>query len=90
MLDAVPPRLSIVGVDQASTENRWAALFVGLVVVGLLIHVPYLGRLVDVVVITFGLGTLARIGLRTYRRTERSLTAPGVPSDTTSIPTDNP
>jgi len=79
MLDAVPPRLSIVGSTRRRPRTAGLPCSSDLVVGLLLIHVPVPGTPVDVVVITFGLGTLARIGLRTYRRTERSLTAPGSP-----------
>jgi hypothetical protein len=95
LLDVVPRRLALVGAEREPIENRWAALLVGLVVVGLLIHIPYLGRVVDVVVIALGLGAIAQIVFRTYRRTERSArstpsvdttpVAPTSPVDTTSV-----
>ncbi|WP_435348657.1 hypothetical protein [Haloarchaeobius sp. HRN-SO-5] len=73
LLDVIPRGLSAVGVEQSPIENRWAALFLGLILVGLAIRIPYLGRVVDGVVVALGLGALVRIFLRTYRETERSI-----------------
>lgn len=71
LLDVVPRSLAAVGTERGPVENRWAALFVGLVVVALLIQVPYVGRVVDVVVVALGVGALARLVYAGYRRTER-------------------
>lgn len=72
LLAVVPRQLSLVGVEREPIENRWAALLVGLLVVGLAIQIPYLGPVVDVVVIAVGLGAITKMWLQTYRRTERS------------------
>lgn len=51
----------------AGTENRWGALVVGLLVVGLLAAVPYLGSIVSFVVFLLGLGALVSLGRNRYR-----------------------
>jgi hypothetical protein len=71
LLAAVPRAISRFGGEYPPVENRWAGLFVGAVVVAVLLAVPVLGRLVDLVVLGLGLGALARLAGRTYRRTER-------------------
>ena len=80
LLDVVPRQLAFVGGEGRPIENRWAALLVGLVVVGLAIRIPYLGLVVDIVVIAVGVGAIAQIGLQTYRRTERTTATGGASS----------
>lgn len=80
LLDVVPHLLSYAGVERSRIENRWAALFAGLIVVGLLIRIPYLGRFVDLVVLALGVGAIGQIVYGTYRRTERAESAGAVPS----------
>jgi hypothetical protein len=91
LLDEVPPRLATVGVDRPPIDNRWAALLVGSLPVGVLIQMPYLGPAVDTVVVALGLGALVRIVIRTYRRTERSKAAeqPSASLDTSSAVSDD-
>ena len=92
LLDGVPPpRLATVGVDRPPIDNRWAALLVGSLLVGVLIQMPYLGPAVDTVVVALGLGALVRIVIRTYRRTERSKAAeqPSASLDTSSAVSDD-
>lgn len=48
-------------------ENRWAGLFVGLLLLGLVARIPWAGGLIDFVVVLLGLGGLAEIGYRRYR-----------------------
>lgn len=49
------------------TDNRWAALLVGMVAVGLVGLVPFLGGFVEFLVLLLGLGGLAFAGLGAYR-----------------------
>ena len=49
------------------TENRWAALFVGLLAVALVGLVPVLGGLVEFVVLLLGLGALGAVSLAAFR-----------------------
>ncbi|AGB35896.1 bactofilin family protein [Natronococcus occultus] len=55
----------------ADLENRWLALVVGLIGGAVLSQVPYLGGLVDFLVLLLGLGALAW-GLYARRRTART------------------
>jgi cytoskeletal protein CcmA (bactofilin family) len=55
--------LSAAGVD-----NRWAALFVGVVVVALLAQLPYVGWLINLVVFLLGFGAVVVLLVRGYRR----------------------
>ncbi|MDZ7701007.1 MAG: hypothetical protein U5J98_02455 [Halobacteriales archaeon] len=48
-------------------ENRWAALLVGMLAVGLVGLVPVLGGLVEFVVLLLGLGALGAVGLGAFR-----------------------
>ncbi len=57
-------------------ESRWAALFVGVVGVGLLAQVPVVGTLVDLVVFLFGFGAVLGLLYRRFGR-YRSETAAG-------------
>lgn len=52
-------------------ENRWAALLVGVLVVGVLGLVPYLGGIVRLLVALFGVGAVA-VGLRAVVRAVRT------------------
>lgn len=66
-------------VGLADTDSRWLALFVGLLVVGLLGLVPILGPLVQFVVLLVGLGALVMGGRNRYqRRRERRAAESGV------------
>ncbi|WP_200840428.1 polymer-forming cytoskeletal protein [Natrialba sp. INN-245] len=51
-------------------HNRWVALLVGVVAGALVSPIPYLGGLVDLLVLLLGLGALAR-GIVAHRRTVR-------------------
>lgn len=51
-----------------AVDNRWVALLVGLVVVGVIGTVPVVGGLVEFLVLLLGLGGLAAAGLDAYRR----------------------
>lgn len=51
-----------------ATENRWVALLVGMVAVGLVGLVPILGGLVQFLVFLLGLGGLAFAGRQRYRQ----------------------
>lgn len=51
----------------ADAGNRWLALVVGLLVGGLLALIPWIGDLVDVVVVLLGLGGMAALGYAWYR-----------------------
>jgi uncharacterized protein HemY len=55
----------------ADAENRWLALFVGLLAVSLVGLIPILGGLVQFVVLLLGLGALGR-GLRNRYRGRRA------------------
>ena len=71
LLAAVPRALAYAGLDVSAVENRWAGLLVGAISVGLLVRLPYLGPVLEGVVLVLGLGAVARLAYRTYRRTER-------------------
>ncbi len=49
-------------------ESRWAALVVGVVVVGVLSRLPFVGTLVNLVVFLFGFGAVLVLLSRRYRR----------------------
>jgi len=66
-------------VGYTDVDNRWLALLVGLVVVGLVALVPILGGVVEFLVLLLGLGALAVVGRRAYGhrgRSEAPATAP--------------
>ena len=48
-------------------ENRWLGLLVGLVVLGFAALIPWIGGLVNFVVVLVGLGAVAAIGYSGYR-----------------------
>jgi cytoskeletal protein CcmA (bactofilin family) len=54
--------------DQVDVDNRWIALLVGLVLVGLVTRVPWVGGLVELVVLLLGFGALASLLTVGYRR----------------------
>jgi len=56
----------------AGTDNRWLALLVGLIVVGVLALVPILGGLVEFLVLLLGLGSVAVLGREAVRRRRSS------------------
>ncbi|MFB6298699.1 MAG: polymer-forming cytoskeletal protein [Halobacteriales archaeon] len=49
-------------------QHRWIALLAGVVVIGLLTRVPWVGGLLEFVVMLLGFGALGRELYRTYRR----------------------
>lgn len=51
----------------AGIDSRWVALVVGLVAVGLVGLVPFLGGLVEFLVLLLGLGALGAVGLERFR-----------------------
>lgn len=51
----------------AEHEGRWAALLLGLVVVGVIARVPIIGEVVNLLVFLLGVGALARTLVGTYR-----------------------
>ena len=61
--------------DRAGGSNRWAALLLGVVAVALIGPLPWLGGLVELVVLLLGLGALAR-GLRDRYRGAADATVP--------------
>ncbi|WP_254545554.1 bactofilin family protein [Halomarina pelagica] len=65
----------------ADVENRWAALLVGFVVVGLLTLVPVLGGIVRAVVALLGLGALALVAYAAYRGRGEEREATGPPAE---------
>lgn len=54
-------------VSLADVHNRWLGLLVGLVVLGLAARIPWIGGLIDLVVLLLGLGAIAAIGYAGYR-----------------------
>lgn len=52
----------------ADVENRWLALVVGLLLLGLLALIPWVGGLIDFVVVLLGLGAVATLAYSGYRR----------------------
>ncbi|WP_144925003.1 bactofilin family protein [Halorubrum salsamenti] len=65
--------------DRIDRPNRWAALLLGVVGVALIGLVPWVGGLVDLLVLLFGLGALA-FGLRDrYRGRNDAIAADGDP-----------
>lgn len=75
-------------VGYTDVDNRWVALLVGLVVVGLVALVPLLGGIVEFLVLLLGLGGLAVVGRRAYNTRRRSEAPATVPSAETG--TDQP
>jgi hypothetical protein len=71
LLSALPRALAVVGYDRPPVENRWLGLVLGAFVVALLLQLPTVGPILDGLVLLFGLGGVARLAYRTYRRTER-------------------
>jgi cytoskeletal protein CcmA (bactofilin family) len=68
--------------DRAGGSNRWAALLLGVVAVALIGLLPWVGGLVELVVLLLGLGALA-VGIRDrYRGTAD---APGSESDQAEV-----
>ncbi|MFC6837362.1 bactofilin family protein [Halomarina ordinaria] len=65
----------------ADVRNRWAALVVGLLVVGVLTLVPILGGLVEFVVTLLGLGALATVLYRAARGGNEGRTTATAASD---------
>lgn len=55
-------------VSLLDVDSRWAGLLVGVVGVALLKQVPYIGGVVEFVVLLLGLGSLAALGYEAYRR----------------------
>ncbi len=51
----------------AGYPNRWAALFLGLLVVALAARIPFVGGIISFLVLLLGLGALALTAYRTYR-----------------------
>ena len=49
-------------------ENRWLSLVVGLLVLGLASRIPWVGGLIDFVVLLLGLGAVAVLGYGGFRR----------------------
>jgi len=81
LLAAVPRAADYADLSVPTVENRWVALLVGAFAVEILVQIPYLGPVVDAVILLLGLGGLVRLGYRSYRRTER-----GVSTAVTSTP----
>jgi len=77
LLGALPRAFAYGDISVPTVDNRWVALLVGAFAVELLVQLPYLGPVVDAVVLVLGLGGLARLGYRSYRRTERGPLAGG-------------
>lgn len=61
----------------ADAENRWAALIVGLFVVLLVDLIPFLGGLVELIVLLLGLGALSLALYNRYGSRNRSYGASG-------------
>ena len=59
-------------------DNRWLALLVGLLAVGIVELVPFLGGLITFLVLLLGLGALALVVRGAYRRRRRRRAAGGV------------
>jgi len=53
----------------ADIENRWGALLVGLIVLGLAGRIPWIGGVIDFVVLLLGLGAVAALLFTDYRNT---------------------
>ena len=70
----------------ANTENRWLALLLGLLVVGIVAQIPGLGGLIVLLVTVLGLGALATVtrDRRRNRRTTPTETPP--PSQEAALP----
>jgi cytoskeletal protein CcmA (bactofilin family) len=58
---------------RADVTNRWLALLVGLVVVGVGVRIPVVGGVVEFLVFLLGFGALAGTLYRTYRERNRDL-----------------
>lgn len=71
LLAAIPRLLTYADVDVQPVENRWAALLVGSLLVGVLALLPAVGPVFDALVLLLGLGALTRLVYGWYRRTER-------------------
>lgn len=54
----------------ADVENRWGALVLGLVLLGLAARIPWVGGLVDLLVALLGLGAVASLLAARYRGTD--------------------
>ena len=52
----------------ADVDNRWLALLVGLIVLGLAARISWVGGVIDFVVLLLGLGAIAALGYAGYRR----------------------
>jgi hypothetical protein len=61
--------------SQADVENRWAALFVGVVGVALLSRLPVVGWLVNLVVFLLGFGAVLTLLYRYYQKGRGAATA---------------
>ncbi|WP_440991776.1 hypothetical protein [Haloarchaeobius baliensis] len=71
VLGAVSQGLAAVDIEVRRVENRWAGLLVGTFVVGLLVLLPFVGPVIESLVLLLGLGGVTRLAYRSYRRTER-------------------
>lgn len=67
----------------ADVENRWVSLLVGMLAVGLVSQVPFVGGLVDLVVLLLGVGALAMVLTQRYRRDEPETPVGSQPGDET-------
>ncbi|WP_416841396.1 bactofilin family protein [Haloferax sp. DFSO52] len=72
ILESVPRLLAAAGIEREPIQNKWASLFVGVFVVGLLVSLPAIGAVVDTGVAVLGVGALVHLAYRAYDRTERT------------------
>jgi len=79
LLAGVARALTYVDVETEPVRNRWARLFVGYLAVLILLRVPYLGTVVDTVVLALGLGAITVVGFDAYARSEREPPPAGAP-----------
>lgn len=67
---AAAQALAYADIETETVRNRWARLLTGYVIVALLLRVPYLGTVVDGVVLALGIGALSSVAYEAYQRSE--------------------